>query len=318
MSIIYNPYADYRNFTGSYDMMREYIPASPCFTYLGEKEICLYQDEGNTPYPAVINNIVNNEITAFDKKIISLVATYTFINIKQLNECLKLMEIGYTDSVLKGSIEKLRKNNIIRSFRFWVDEHNFGKYYVYSLNKNGSDIAKVLGIPHTYTAMQPALNPPDIRKVLVANQIMLAYIKSGLKIDWLKRGQVITAKDEKSAIVRPSMAVSVDGDNIFIEIVRKGDFWKQYLTDKLTRYKSVFDNWENNSWSLTEQPVLVLCGEDEEHNRQISQLTAELGMEVYFTHDLLNCGANFYHSLYQLTDKAEPDYFCFDTGNNAA
>lgn len=58
--------------------------------------------------------------------------------------------------------------------------------------------------------------------------------------------------------------------------------------------------------------ILIILGENEEHNKEISRIVAELGMEVYYTHDILNCGSNFYHTLYRLTDHFEPEYYCFE------
>ena len=135
-----------------------------------------------------------------------------------------------------------------------------------------------------------------------------------------EEGQVITAKDDKSAVVRPSLAVGFGGDAFLIEIVRKGDFWESYLRDKLQRYKLVIENWSSNSWKLKENPVIVIVGEDAEHNKTIAKIAAEVNLAVYYTEDVLNCGSNFYHSLYQLNEKAEQEFFCLsqDEQTNAA
>lgn len=148
---------------------------------------------------------------------------------------------------------------------------------------------------------------------------MLAYLKSGMKLAWMRRGQVITAKEDKSAVVRPSMAVAVNGDVIMIEVVRQGEFWKQYLFEKLQRYKALIDSWTSNSWSLSELPLVVINGENTDHNLQIAAIAAAVGIDVYFTEDTLNCGASFYHSIYKFNQALEPDYFCFEQeGQDAA
>ena len=113
--------------------------------------------------------------------------------------------------------------------------------------------------------------------------------------------------------MRPSLAVSIDHDPILIEIVRKGDFWEQYLCNKLERYKALLDNWESNSWKLENKPILVLNGENEEHNRRILELATEIGLtDLFFTEDTLFCGAQFYHCLYQFNDKGQREFFCFE------
>lgn len=38
--------------------------------------------------------------------------------------------------------------------------------------------------------MQPATSPADMKRILVQNQAWLSFIKSGLKLDYLKRGEL--------------------------------------------------------------------------------------------------------------------------------
>lgn len=309
----YNPYLNQISYKHSYDMASEAIPNSNSFACFTDEK-CLYQHTDSVPYPVVISNVENNHITSFDKKVISLVATYGFMTSKQIGECLTLLGVEFSNNVLKSSFERLKKNNILRACHFGIDEEHCAKFYAYSLNKYGSEIAKELGIPHSFGPMQVALPPADIKRKLATNQLMIAYFKSGVHIDWIKYGQVINSKEEKNGIVRPSLAVCLNNDILFYETVRSGEYWEQYLKDKLERYRLLFDNWEGNSWKLDAGtlPNLIILGENEEHNKEISRIVAELGMEVYYTHDILNCGSNFYHSLYRLTDNFEPEYYCFE------
>ncbi len=309
----YNPYLDQNSYSHSYDMASEVIPNNTCFACFTDEK-CLYQHIDSVPYSVVISNIENNHITYFDKKVISLVATYGFITSKQVAESLTLLGVAFSDNILKSCFERLKKNNIIRAFHFGVDEDHCSNLYVYSLNKYGSEIAKELGISHIFGPMQIALPPSDIKRKLATNQLMIAFFKSGMKVEWIKIGQVINSKEEKNGTVRPSLAVSMNDDILFYETVRRGEYWDQYLKDKLERYKLLFNNWEGNSWKLDTGtlPILVILGENEAHNREISRIAAELGMEVYYTHDILNCGSNFYHSIYQLEDNSDPVFYCFE------
>lgn len=315
----YNPYTDHKCYTGAYDINNEAIPAVSCFaTHPGE--LSLYQEVDTFPYPTVINNVVNNNITPMDKKVISLIASYGYMTSKQIKECLSLLGVTFSDNTIKSSLDRLRKNQIVRVCKFGTDEQHTAAFMAYSLNKNGSEIAKVLGIPHTFAPMQPAVMPSEIKRVLATNQVMLAYIKSSLNVEWMRRGQVITAKDDKSAVVRPSLAVGFSGDAFLIEVVRKGNFWENYLRDKLQRYKLVVEGWSSNSWKLSENPVIVIVGEDTEHNTAIAKIAEEVNLDVYYTEDVLNCGSNFYHSLYQFNEKSKQEFFCLsqDEQTNAA
>ena len=308
----YNPYSDYRAYTGKIDLMNETIPAKSWFeTYPGE--MCFYQETETMSYPAVINHVATNHITSLDMHIICVVAAFTFVTSKQINDCLTMLEIPHSEANVKSSVERLVRHQMLRMSRFGVDAENCCKFYVYSLNKNGADIAKVRGISSSFTPMQPATAPADMKRILVQNQAWLAFIKSGLQLDYLKRSEIITAKEAKTAVVRPSIALSMDNDPIFIEIVRKGDFWERFLIDKLTRYKALLDNWVSNSWEIENKPILILNGENEEHNRRILALGADLGFEdLYFTEDTLFCGFQFYHSIYQFHASGQREFFCFD------
>lgn len=314
----YNPYSDYRAFAGKIDITSEVVPAKSWFESY-PKEMCFYQETEQMPYPAVINNVATNHITPLDMHIICIVATFTFVTTKQITDCLRLLEIMFSETMVKSSVERLARHQMLRMSRFGVDAEHCCKFYVYSLNKNGADIAKVRGISSSYSPMQPATAPADMKRILVQNQAWLAFIKSGLKLDYLKRSELITSKDEKTAVVRPSLAFSIDHEPMFIEIVRKGDFWEHYLRDKLARYKALLDNWASNSWGLDNRPLLILNGENEEHNRRILVIASDIGLEdLYFTEDTLLCGSQFYHSIYQLHDNGQREFFCFDLPNAAA
>lgn len=308
----YNPYSDHRAFTGKIDLMGEVVPAKSWFeTY--PNELCFYQETEPMPYPAVINHVATNHITPLDMHIICIVATLTFVTTKQINDCLTMLEIPHSETNVKSSVERLARHQMLRMSHFGVDAEHCCKFYVYSLNKNGADIAKVRGISSSFTPMQPATAPADMKRILVQNQAWLSFIKSGLNLDYLKRSEIITAKEEKTAVVRPSIALSMDNDPMFIEIVRKGDFWERYLIDKLIRYKTLFDNWASNSWGIDNSPLLILNGENEEHNHRILALASDVGLEdLYFTEDTLLCGSQFYHSIYQFHDNGQHEFFCFD------
>lgn len=308
----YNPISDFRTYTGAISLSGEPVPAKSWFeTY--PNELCIYQEAETMPYPAVINGVVTNRITAFDKHIIGIVATFTFMTPKQINDCLTLLQIPHGDTTVKSSVDRLVRHQILRMNHFGTDAEHCCKFCVYSLNKNGADIAKVLGIPNSYCPMQAAMLPADVKRILVQNQTWFAFIKSGLKLDYLKRSELISNKEVKSAVVRPSIAVSMDNDPMFIEIVRKGDFWEQYLRDKLTRYKALLDNWTGNSWNIENKPILILNGENEAHNHQILALVTELGItDGYFTEDTLFCGEQFYRSIYQFGDNGQREFFRFE------
>ena len=314
----YNPYSDFRSYAGTADLISEEIPDKSGFETC-PNELCFYQETEAMSYPAVINSVASNRITPLDKHIIGIIATFTFITGKQLNDYLVLLRIPHNDTIVQSSVDRLVRHQMIRMHRFGVDAGHCSSFYVYSLNKNGADVAKVMGIPSSYSPMQPATLPADIKRILMQNQSWLSFVKSGLKLDYLKRSELINTKEDKSAVVRPSIAAGMDNDLLFIEIVRRGDFWERYLCDKLLRYKKLLFNWSSNSWGIESRPLLILNGENEEHNRRILEFTSDLGMtDMYFTEDALFFGAQFYHSVYQFSDNGQLEFFCFDLPSSGA
>ena len=137
----YNPYTDFRTFTGKIDLMGEVVPVKSWFeTY--PNELCFYQETEPMPYPSVINHVATNHITPLDIHIICIVATLTFVTTKQINDCLTMLEIPHSETNVKSSVERLARHQMLRMSHFGVDVEHCCKFYVYSLNKNGADIDK--------------------------------------------------------------------------------------------------------------------------------------------------------------------------------
>lgn len=313
----YNVYLDSKNYTGSYDLYNERIPGSTTFASRPD-ELCITLDEDkNIPYNTVIESLSSNSITPVDKHIIGLIATFGYVSTKQLSEMLALIGIDRPADKLLSNTDMLRRNGIIRAFTFGKNNDEKCSIRIYTLCKNGSEIAKVLGVNHNYSIMNAAAYPYDVKKVLARNQGVLAFLKSELPLEWFKAGTTISSNISADAIVRPSFAVKVGDDVLLYEVVRSGMFWENTLRDKLSRYKKLFDSFEGNNWKLTEPPALVMVGEDFRHCLMIDAIAKEIGIEVLFTDDLMFCGKNFYNSIYTI-DNGQRKFFAFDTNSSAA
>ena len=86
------------------------------------------------PYLSVINHTVTNHITPLDMHITCIVATFTFVTTKQINDCLTMLTIPHSEVNVKSSVECLAKHQILRMSHFGVDAKHYCKFYVYSLN----------------------------------------------------------------------------------------------------------------------------------------------------------------------------------------
>lgn len=306
---VYNAYLDASIYTGKMDLSQEVIPQNASFKcYDGEK--CIYSTSTCANFAEVLKNLESNNIDALDKKIVSLVATYGFMTSKQITEFLTLLDIKINSLNLKNNLDRLLKNQMLCSFRFGANEYDTANYIVYCLNKNGSELAKALCVSHNYTPFNRGMYPSDIKRILEINQICASFLKSDLSVEWMKRGPVISVKTDKDAVARPSYTVCANGDVMMFEVVRKGDYWKNRLREKLGRYKMIFDNWSANSWNLPDDTcTLIINGENLEHNLEIHEVTFEMGLQTMFTEDLLQCGSSFYRSIYEFDSSKQPIFY---------
>lgn len=309
----YNPYLDTKIYTGHVDLRTEAIPQSRSFSCFKNERCVFFNPPTTVSFPDVIKALQNNQITDLDKTVVCLVATYGYITNRQLNDFLRLIGKEFSDNQLKSCVERLQKHQMIASFKFGYNENSTANFYVHTLLKNGSELAKTLGITHTFSPFNVGQYPWKIKQTLAINQLQLAFLKSGLDIGWIKRGDVVSVSGCKEGVVRPSLAVKSNSDVILFELVRCGEFWEQRLTEKLSRYKLVLEGWSGNNWNVTQDCSLVICGESIEQNRRISEIAAEVGIHVLFTEDILLCGKNFYKSIYDLEDPDTPAYYEYTT-----
>ena len=298
----YNIYLDIKNYTGSYNLNTDRIPENATFTSRPD-ELCInLEEDRNISYNTVIKNLINNSITTVDKHIIGLIATFGYVSTKQLSELLALLNIDKPLDKLLTNIERLRQNGAIRTFTFGKSHDEKCSIHIYGLCKNGSEIAKALMVNHNYNIMNAAVYPYDVKKVLARNQGVLAFLKSGLPLEWFKIGTTINSYNVTDSIVRPSFSVKIGEDVVMYEVVRSGQFWENTLRDKLMRYKLLLDNFENNSWELTDTPSLIMVGENYKHCLMICSIVKDIGLKALFTDDLMLCGKNFYSSVYDIKD----------------
>jgi hypothetical protein len=79
---------------------------------------------------------------------------------------------------------------------------------------------------------------------------------------------------------------------MYFEVPRRREGWLEDLSDKLKRYELVFEG--------KDIPTVIINGEDEEMNREISRMVAEnnYNFEILYTDDLSMFGEKFRYSIY--------------------
>lgn len=288
----YNPYFDISNYTGK----TELNPAIPKETLFSCKpyETIVYKHHRHPTREKFYSVIVPN-LTKLDKTIIGLVTSCQFMTGKQIDECLNLLEVdNYAKELCSQTIRKLEKSGVFRSFVIMLDGDSRARNRIYTLHPFlYSEISDLLDIPVTE---RPMMYPPFIKRVLAQNQVMLAFLKSDLELEWLKRDTVISVKGMNAT---PSLGFCIGNQAMLLEVIRHEEYWESKLEGKLLCYKAMFDDFEENTWNLPEKPILILNGEDESHNHQISEIAEKIGIEVCISEDILFCDALFKYFMCQ-------------------
>ena len=307
----YDLYADLKKYAGKIPASNDVPAEAEVFAAASGDKNCYHQTE-TIPHAQAVNAVAYGQIGGIDMEVISLIATFRFLTFKQLDNLLTLRQRAHNEKTLKSSVERLFKHNMLRISHFSKNK----ELCVYSLDNYGDEIASVLDVQHSFSPMQVALPAVDIMRMLEQNNVWIEFVKSGLSLSFLRRGEVISLKTNKSVGVRPSLGVGIDNETLFFEVVRRGESWKAELLEKIKRYKILMDNWSNTTWELQNEPLIIINGEDEAHNRQICHITSEAGLEVvFYTEDRFLSGEQFYHSIYRIV-QGEQEFFCF--GQKAA
>lgn len=293
---------------GSIDTTVEPIPTHSLFAINPNDERHFDIKDENINFNMLMHNIETGNITQLDKTIICIVALSEYTTTKQISEMLTLMGVNYSENMLNSSIKRLHKNSLIIISK--ISEANAK---IISLDKNGSEIAKRLEVPHNWSAFQRVDEPWKVKTILCCNQIRNAYLKSKLELNWFRVREKLTSND---ITVRPSFATQISDTVFLFDVVRKREDWKNIFIEKIFRYDELLQNFQNNSWDISENPYVVINGENFEHNCEIFEIISDLDLtilpNILFTEDLLQFGEKFKKSLYTIEQDGSPKYLQFN------
>lgn len=302
---------------GTIDTSKEAIPTNSVFA-TRQGEVREFEPRNETlSFNAMLQNLENGTITQLDKKILCILGTSRYATIKQISELLILIgETHFNDNMLTSSIKRLYKNGLICISRI-VDPNGNKTSKIISLDKNGSEIAKQLGVNYVWSAFERVDEPWKLKSILCSNQLRNAYLKSGLPLQWFKLRVNLTIQ---GCIVKPAFATEISNVVFLFEVVRNRTLWQNSFAEKMSRYYSILksiDEGEKNSWNITSTPYIVINGESFEHNLEIYNLLLSLNLDfgesLLFTEDLLQFGEKFKRSLYTIKDaNGTAEYLQFD------
>jgi hypothetical protein len=293
---------------GAIDTSKEVLPVHSLLAINPKDERHFELKDDVVNFNMLMHNIETGNITQLDKTIVCIVAFSEYSTTKQISELLTLMGINFSENMLNSSIKRLHKNTLILISR--IADANVK---IVSLDKNGSEIAKRLDVPHTWNAFQRVDEPWKVKTILCCNQLRNAYLKSNLPIKWFKVREKLSVND---ITIRPSFATQISGTILLFEVVRQREGWKDIFMEKVSRYAEVLQNFEDNSWHVNGGLRLVVNGENFQHNYEIYKALEEVNSEilpsVLFTEDLLQFGERFKKSLYTISEDGTAEYLQFN------
>ncbi len=296
------------------DTSCEIIPKHAAFKAMPDEKYIFEKREGYVNYYHITMALEEGSITELDRTIVSLVAVFgsCCCTSKIIREMLLLMNINISDNMFKSSLKRLHRYQLINFGRFQTQDGLISNFKIITLTSFGSKLANSLGVNHRFNSVAVASAPAYTVKARAETaQLVCNYLKN-IGIDYFKVRPVIVVNADFGKIVRPSLMLSISGETLSFEVVRRHEGWKEDLSDKLQRYVSVF--------SEDSFPTIVINGEDEEMNLEISSMLKETGFdkEVLYTDDLATFGQMFKYSLYQFDENGNKQCFMILQDENIA
>lgn len=289
------------------DVNSEIVPSNPFFKAY-DNEVLIYEERDKPcSFYHITNALEQGLITALDKTIISIVATFgsCCITKRALTELLTLLGVDYNANRLESSVLRLHRYQLINIAHFKKDGEDPAPAKIIVLTNYGSQLAKSLGIIHRFNPINTAAMTPAIAKSRCqTTQLIVNYLKN-MEVEAFKVRPVIVKNPDEGAIVRPAASIIVNGEFIDFEVPRRCEDWLANIADKLNRYKLCFDE--------KEMPAIVINGEDEDMNREIHMFLSaqDININILYTDDLAMFGPNFKYSLYAFSKDGSKQYFEF-------
>lgn len=292
------------------DFSTEPVPASAVFGFF-QGERFSYEPRRKWVSKEVIQRAIKEgQLTDFDIRVLCLIGAFTpaFVNFRSLKELL-LMAGGEDGEIkvqkLSASLCKLEQYNLTVVGKLESESDPDQRDRVIHLTVKGSQLVKSYGVMHRFNPNE-TIDAPTAKARAQTSMTIVNFLKhlSDRVTDFKVRPILVNKTVLDEGIVRPAGAITVDGEEFFFEVPRRGRFnWKEDLAEKLYRYTVVFEG---------EVPCVVLNCEDKQMSRELLDHlngTADIHgfpMEnVLFTDDLSLFGKGFSTCLYTFDGRGE-------------
>lgn len=305
--------------------MRQKLPTVPAFRFIENEELRV-QTKG---YFTFEDKDKSKWIDELDEEILTRVAMSKYVTVRQLHEFMCLA--GMTDSKdkVERRVKKLVRCRVLRECHLTIPEQEEHGLHCYKLDHWGFMFARELGVHFHkgnayYSPRRTKENgvdedtPVDVKRILMANQIILGLLKSHVALRRFGIMETFRPICDDAAcfdgptntLFRPTMNIQIDDYSILAyEVIR--DFPEAYekIEEKFRRYINLVESSQygaSNYHNYKEVPQIIYCGESLEHNCKVRAYLQEKGLlekgvTVLFTEDLLNI-QNSSQSIYEIKE----------------
>ena len=253
--------------------------------------------DGYVSMNQIIHKINLGHITEIHFKIIEIINKFEFITSRQLFQLLTVKEIPdeiKSQDKLNDRLEQLVKTKILTRYYF-TSEKGDCIYRVYCLEKMGKYLLDSRGIECKWQPTDNTKPVSMIKKRLVGNQIILAYLRKVKNFSSYIIKPSITAKKSGKTFKVMGCGITLEKEgkkaHFIFETIRREEEWETKFVERLSFYKDFYESFMIMDSGYDKMPQLIIVCEDDKHMAECFRIlvTKEIQIEqikYYFTTDL--------------------------------
>ena len=226
---------------------------SPFASYVGDMHK-LNKPKKNTTKIEADFLLEKGHIGDIEKAILMTINHLLFATSLQITYYLKKSGYSIESKTVARKLTRLKEKSFVRQIEF-VSENSISSYKAYYLGYHGTGLLRALDIKTYSQGYVSEIKTFKIKSILASNQLLTQVMNEELQFDVSK---VIVNDNIRGCIVRPQSVLKFNDKDFFVEVVRKVPNWQEKLTQKLVRYETVIENYNNLNIKLKTKPVLII------------------------------------------------------------